>query len=918
MFGEVFPMVLNAVVPASDVVVPAGEVVRFAVEVRNDDEARRLEFSWWLNGSSLGSNGPEIEVLTGELEAGTHTVSTRISDGHAGAALSWKLQVLPGKTENRLPVILQVVPPGVVKISPGSLLDLGLVATDIDGVDELAYSWLVDGIPTPTSGPRLRMDGADLAPGEHAVRVSVSDGKERVGDTPVEQVWRVWVVEDEVTPFPVITDAWPRGNLRLPLETVVRFEVETSDPDSAAEEGFRWEVNGNVQATTGAVFDLDTTSDENALSPGAYRITCSLANPGADGDLGVATTGWTVYLGDSSLALEPSAEDDGAENGPPVAEAATPDDPDLTMSAGESQSFRIEARDPESDILSYTWLVNGVLQKADGPAFTIATSPDAGLATPIKVEVFASDGHLRPDDGELSFGSRLGEWHIGLESPLARVLGLVSGSLVLDNGSSGTTESGTWLTSGAAGAYGADSKYSKSAGATYAYDFKVPLAGKYDVLLWWTSAPSRSQAVPVAVRHRSGTSTINVDQRTRDARWNKLGSFDFDGSARVTLTAKGDGLSTCADAVCLSPVLASNPPGLQQPSGVSFVIDDGEPGTSAQGTWSVSSAPNPHGGRSLYAKGSGSYTFRRSLEAPGRYDVFTWWTEVPTRELSVPYKIVHTAGTATVKVDQRQGGGKWNLLGRYDFGARVEVMVTVSGAASVSADAVRFVPASIGSPPASPGEIVIEDGASGTTSTGTWLDSSAPGAHGGGSIYAKGFGSYTFTATLRSAGVHGAYLWYTQWPSRESSVPCEVRHSAGTTVLQIDQRSGGGQWKHLGDFNFGAMASITLRVVDADTVSADAIRLVPRSSGAPAAEKLVIAWQAPNVNADGTPLRDLAGFRVYVASGGGKMVLLEDVGFNTSYSVNSLAPGKYAFAVTAYDFQRNESKFTPALMGSVP
>jgi len=49
---------------------------------------------------------------------------------------------------------------------------------------------------------------------------------------------------------------------------------------------------------------------------------------------------------------------------------------------------------------------------------------------------------------------------------------------------------------------------------------------------------------------------------------------------------------------------------------------------------------------------------------------------------------------ATVHVDQRTNGGKWNLLGTYAFtdAASVTILSASSSTYSTNADAVRFVP----------------------------------------------------------------------------------------------------------------------------------------------------------------------------------------------------------------------------------
>jgi hypothetical protein len=339
---------------------------------------------------------------------------------------------------------------------------------------------------------------------------------------------------------------------------------------------------------------------------------------------------------------------------------------------------------------------------------------------------------------------------------------------------------------------------------------------------------------PGGDHHKSGTANVTVNQQSNGGRWNLLGTYDFTTSGKVVITATGSGGSTCADAVCLNPATAQSSSSGAALPGVEFIIDDGASGTSLVGNWGPSSAPGPYGGRSLYARDSGSYTFQRALQSSGSYDVYAWWTEWSSRDAAVPYDIVHSGGTSTVKKDQRTNGGKWNLLGSYSFGSSVKVTVKVVDANTVCADAIRFTPAG-SSPPPDPEDpppptgsnIIMDDGSSGTSSDGFWQPSGGPDPYNGDSLYASGTGSYIYDVHVPAAGTYGVYVWYTEWPSRESAVPYEIRHDSGTAVVRLDQRTGGGRWRPLGDFGFGSTARITVRVVDSDTVSADAVRLVP-------------------------------------------------------------------------------------------
>ena len=60
-----------------------------------------------------------------------------------------------------------------------------------------------------------------------------------------------------------------------------------------------------------------------------------------------------------------------------------------------------------------------------------------------------------------------------------------------------------------------------------------------------------------------------------------------------------------------------------------------------------------------------------------------------------PYTIHHAKGKEVLRVNQEQNGGKWMLLGEYDFDSGTSGNVVLSNDANefVVADAVEFVPA---------------------------------------------------------------------------------------------------------------------------------------------------------------------------------------------------------------------------------
>ncbi|UCF19738.1 MAG: fibronectin type III domain-containing protein [Gemmatimonadota bacterium] len=88
----------------------------------------------------------------------------------------------------------------------------------------------------------------------------------------------------------------------------------------------------------------------------------------------------------------------------------------------------------------------------------------------------------------------------------------------------------------------------------------------------------------------------------------------------------------------------------------------------------------------------------------------------------------------------------------------------------------------------------------------------------------------------------------------------------------------------------------------------------------PPTGSVTIAWDAPTTNADGTPLSDLAGYRIHF----GEMSPLTpansaaiDVGNVTTYTITDLEAGTYYFAVRAIDLNGNASNLSNEVSAEV-
>jgi hypothetical protein len=128
------------------------------------------------------------------------------------------------------------------------------------------------------------------------------------------------------------------------------------------------------------------------------------------------------------------------------------------------------------------------------------------------------------------------------------------------------------------------------------------------------------------------------------------------------------------------------------PPGGPVLLDNGDPGTSFSGWWSVSGAPHPFRASSIYSRQAGAtYSYDVLLPSPGDYQVSLWWTTWPSRETAVPVEVAHALGTSSVTVDQQTGGGQWVPIGIWTFGARADVKITSLGPGSTSVDAVMLI-----------------------------------------------------------------------------------------------------------------------------------------------------------------------------------------------------------------------------------
>jgi hypothetical protein len=90
--------------------------------------------------------------------------------------------------------------------------------------------------------------------------------------------------------------------------------------------------------------------------------------------------------------------------------------------------------------------------------------------------------------------------------------------------------------------------------------------------------------------------------------------------------------------------------------------------------------------------------------------------------------------------------------------------------------------------------------------------------------------------------------------------------------------------------------------------------------GLAATGSVALTWQPPTENADGSPLRDLSGYKIYVGTSSSayeyREIQFDNPGLS-AYVVENLEPGTYYFAATAFNSSGAESAFSRKVVRTV-
>ncbi len=500
----------------------------------------------------------------------------------------------------------------------------------------------------------------------------------------------------------------------------------------------------------------------------------------------------------------------------------------------------------------------------------------------------------------------------GLSLPSAEVSAVSPAvpAVVMDDGGPGTTPVGTWIPVGGANCYGGAALYAQTTGS---YTFTPTLSlGRYRIFLWWDVNLQLSSSVTITIRTASTGVTRMVNQSAGGGRWNYVDVFDLGPGSYVRVPGLAS-LKSCADAVRFERIgiaTIDKPPSapayLVATAGNAKVhLDWRDNPETDLASYSVYRSTISGSGFTLLAAGltvssyddlavvNGTTYYYRVHAVDVEGQVSSPSAQVLAKPLDLPpakpLGLVATRGDRVVHLDWSDNpesdlasysvyrstisGSGFALLvagltsSTYDDRSVVNgttyyyTVFAVDIAGQVSASSAQVSATPIDLPPAAPA------GLAATPDVGIvrldWSDNTE-----------VDLASYS---VYRSTTSGTGYLLL----------------AAGLTASRYD--------------DLAVVAGTTYYyIVKAVDLGGNVSVASPQVSGRPLMAVASLSWDPPILNQDGTPLLDLAGYKVYRGTQSGVYGTVVNVGMTTSYVLN-LSPGTYFFRVTAYDTLGNES-----------
>ncbi len=176
------PAPLTATCSADKEMVYAGSGDLVVVDAQAGNPGQNsLNYTWSASEGTVDGTGPEVRWRSSDVQPGTYTIKVRVDDGRngsAGCSVNINVETRP----NRPPTMSCSADHATVTV--GQPVEITAVAIDPDN-DPLSFTWSASGGTVEGSGPSVRLDTTDLAPGSYTVSGHVDDGHSGTADCAV-------------------------------------------------------------------------------------------------------------------------------------------------------------------------------------------------------------------------------------------------------------------------------------------------------------------------------------------------------------------------------------------------------------------------------------------------------------------------------------------------------------------------------------------------------------------------------------------------------------------------------------------------------------------------------------------------------------------------------------------------------------
>ncbi len=121
-----------------------------------------FSYAWTVDGSPTGGNSPSVNIATGSLSTGNHTVEVTTTGGCGTATQSATLTVQPTTTTSD---------PADAAVCQGATANF---STTAGGTGPFSYAWTLDGSPVGTDSSSVSIPTGSLSVGNHTVAVTTT------------------------------------------------------------------------------------------------------------------------------------------------------------------------------------------------------------------------------------------------------------------------------------------------------------------------------------------------------------------------------------------------------------------------------------------------------------------------------------------------------------------------------------------------------------------------------------------------------------------------------------------------------------------------------------------------------------------------------------------------------------------------